>query len=80
MTFIIESQFFLTQPQPKVTGGTFSWGKKPILSCWFVETASPSSLHTPFLSNQAKPIKWWCGGGKHQKAAAAAAARGGSLS
>lgn len=32
-------------------------------------------LHTPFLSNQAKPMKWCGGGGRHQKAAA----RGGSL-
>lgn len=31
-------------------------------------------LHTPFLSNQTKPMKWWWwGGSKHQKAAAAAA-------
>lgn len=34
------------------------------------------SLHTPFLSNQTKPMKWWWwGGSKHQKAAAAARQR-----
>lgn len=35
------------------------------------------SLHTPFLSNQAKPMKWQVGVAGHQRAAGA---RGGSLS
>lgn len=35
----------------------------------------PFSLHTPFLSNQAKPIKWWCGGGRTPKSSSSSQRR-----
>lgn len=68
--------FSKDNPSSRSLGEHFLGAKKNKTQTLVCRNSLPLSLHTPFLSNQAKPMKWWCGGGKHQKAAAAAAARG----
>lgn len=63
----IVSVFLKDNPSPKSLGEHFLGAKKIYPIMLVCGNSLLLSLHTPFLSNQAKPMKWWGWGGRTPK-------------